>query len=68
MSAPVGSFEVKEHLMTFALALLPAYWYYWRLPHKPEQDTTRKALVLILALFVWTAFLIGYVLNNIKGI
>jgi hypothetical protein len=68
MSAPVGSFEVKEHLMTFGLALLPAYWYFWRLPHAPEQETTRKALVLILALFIWTAFLIGTVLNNIKGV
>ena len=68
MSGPVGSFEVKEHLMSFALALLPAYWFYWRLPHAPEQETTRKGLVLILALFIWTAFLTGHVLNNIKGL
>ncbi len=68
MSGPVGAFEVKEHLMTFALALLPAYWFYWRLPHAPEQETNRKALVLLLALFIWAAFLIGHVLNNIKGL
>ena len=27
MGAAVGSFEVKEHLVTFALGLLPAYWF-----------------------------------------
>jgi len=68
MSKPVGSFEVKEHLVSFALGFLPAYWYYWRLPHAPEHKTVRKMLALILALIVWTAFLVGHVLNNIKGL
>lgn len=68
MSKPVGSFEVKEHLVTFGLAFLPAYWFYWRMPHLPEHEAARKWLVLILAAIVWTAFLIGHALNNIKGL
>ncbi len=68
MSAPVGAFEVKEHLVSFGLALLPAYWYYWRLPQKPEDNGARKGVVLVLAAIIWAAFLTGHVLNNIKGI
>ena len=68
MSKPVGAFEIKEHIVSFALGFLPAYWYYWRLPHLPQHETARKWLVLIIGLVVWAAFLIGHVLNNIKGI
>ena len=68
MSAQVGSFEVKEHLVTFGLALLPAYWYYWRLPQNPEDSGVRRGVVLLLALIVWAAFLTGHILNNIKGL
>jgi hypothetical protein len=68
MSASVGSFEMKEHLVSFGLALLPAYWYFWRNPLAPEHEMTRKVIVLLLALFVWSAFLVGYVLNNIRGV
>lgn len=68
MSSPVGFFEMKEHLATFGLGLLPAYWYFWRKPLLPQHDMTRKCLVLVMAAFVWTAFLVGYVLNNIRGV
>ena len=68
MSKPVGSFEVKEHLVTFGLGFLPAYWYYWRAPRASENDAVRKWLTLILALIVWSAFLIGHILNNTKGL
>ncbi len=68
MSAVVGSFEMKEHLVTFGLGLLAPYWFYWRQPMQPGHELTRKMLVLLLALFVWTAFLTGYVLNNIRGV
>jgi hypothetical protein len=68
MSALVGAFEMKEHLVTFGLALLPAYWYYWRHPLAPEHEMTRKVIVLLLAVFIWSAFLIGYVLNNVRGV
>ncbi len=68
MSAVVGSFEMKEHLVSFGLGLLPAYWYFWRQPLAPQHETTRKLIVLLLALFVWSAFFVGYVLNNIRGV
>lgn len=68
MGAAVGSFEVKEHLVSFGLGLLPAYWYVWRRPIEPDLATARAGATLILALFVWSAFLIGHVLNNIRGI
>lgn len=68
MSALVGSFEMKEHLASFGLALLPAYWYYWQHPLAPAHEVTRKAVVLLLALFIWASFLIGYVLNNVRGV
>lgn len=68
MSATVGSFEVKEHLVSMGLGLLAAYWYFWRQPLQPQYETTRRMLTLILALFIWTAFLVGYTLNNIRGV
>ena len=68
MSAAVGSFEVKEHLVSFALGLLPAYWYFWKDPAAKDQVRTRKIIVLLMAVFVWAGFLVGHVLNNIRGV
>ena len=68
MSGHVGSFEIKEHVLSFGIALLPAYWYYWRTPQKTEDAFTRKAIVLILAAIIWYAFLVGHILNNVKGV
>ena len=63
-----GAFEFKEHIEAIGLGLLPAYRHFWRVPLVPEHHTTRRALALILALFVWSGFLIGHVLNNIRGL
>jgi len=68
MGAAVGSFEVKEHLVSFALGLLPTYWFFWRQPLDPRHVWTRKLVVLILTLFVWAGFLVGHILNNIRGV
>ena len=68
MSAAVGSFEVKEHLVSFALGLLPAYWYFWRQPLDPDHQWTRKIIVLLMTLFIWAGFMVGHVLNNIRGV
>jgi hypothetical protein len=63
-----GAFEIKEHLIAIGLALLPAYWYFWR----PSLDTgdlrTRKLLTALIAFIVWWAFLAGHVVNNIRGL
>ena len=67
LNAANGVFEFKEHLVAIGLGLLPAYWYYWREPSAAEQASTRRALSTILALIVWWSFLVGHVLNNIRG-
>lgn len=59
-----GAFELKEHLAAVGLGLLPAYWYYWRFTGEPR---TRAALTAFLAVIVWWNFLVGHVLNNIRG-
>ena len=59
-----GAFELKEHFAAVGLGLLPAYWYYWRLTSEPR---TRAALTAFLAVIVWWNFLVGHVLNNIRG-
>ena len=41
----IGLFEVKENFAAIGLALLPAYWYFWK--KAPEFTTTRKALTAI---------------------
>jgi hypothetical protein len=61
-----GAFELKEHFASIGLGLLPAYWYYWRTPVQ-EHARTRAILTGLLAFFVWWNFLVGHVVNNIRG-
>lgn len=63
-----GAFEIKEHLLAIGLALLPAYWWYWRQPLDAKDATTRKILTALIAFIVWWAFLAGHVANNIRGL
>jgi hypothetical protein len=63
-----GVFELKEHLVAVGLGLLPSYWFYWRTPLVAEYASTRKYLTWLLAFFVWWGFLVGHVLNNIRGL
>ena len=67
LSVPEGSFELKEHFVSIGAGLLPAYWYFWRQPLAPSTARTRAALTTVLAFVVWWAFLVGHVLNNIRG-
>jgi hypothetical protein len=62
-----GAFEVKEHIVALALGMLPAYWYFWRKPLADGEARTRAALTGTLAVIVWISFLVGHVLNNIRG-
>jgi len=62
-----GAFELKEHLAALGLGILPAYWYYWRQPLVAEHARTRCILTAMLAFIVWWNFLVGHVLNNIRG-
>jgi len=68
LRAANGMFEAKEHFAAVGLGLLPAYWLFWRQPLALEYAKTRKYLTWILAVIVWWNFLVGELLNNIKGI
>jgi len=62
-----GSFELKEHFIAIGLGLLPAYGYYWRHPLEPGHARARSMLTLLLAFIVWWGFLVGHVINNLRG-
>ena len=64
----VGSFELKEHVVTMGLALLPAYWYFWREPLSADHDGVRRWVTVFLALSVWYAFIVGHVANDFRGV
>ena len=63
----VGSFEFKEHVVTMGLALLPAYWYFWREPQPDQHATIRKWVTIFLAFTVWYSFVVGHVANDFRG-
>jgi hypothetical protein len=63
----VGVFELKEHVATIGLILLPAYWAFWRRPLSADYAGARKQVTLLLALLVWANFLIGHIANNARG-
>jgi hypothetical protein len=63
-----GVFEIKEHMAAIGLGMLPIYAVYWKTPLLAAQETTRRYLTWILTFLVWWNFLIGHVLNNIKGL
>jgi len=62
-----GFFELKEHAATLALGLLPIYWYFWKNAQNPEYDGVRKSVTALLAIICWFNFLVGHVLNNVRG-
>ena len=62
-----GSFELKEHFVAVGLGMLPAYWHFWRKPLANDPARTRAVLTAVLAFTVWWSFLVGHVLNNIRG-
>jgi hypothetical protein len=68
LSAANGVFEIKEHLAAIGLGLLPAYSFFWRMPLAVEHALTRRCLTWILAGLVWWNFIVGHILNNIKGL
>jgi hypothetical protein len=63
----VGSFEIKEQFIAVGLGMLPLYWLLWRRPPDGAKSA-RIAVTLLLCLIVWYAFLVGHILNNIRGL
>jgi hypothetical protein len=62
-----GAFEIKEHLAAIGLGILPIYWFCWKMPLEARFAAPRKYLTWILTFLVWWNFLVGHILNNIKG-
>ena len=67
----LGAFELKEHLATIGLGLLPVYWHLWKnAPHVTNiaaYTSARKWLTVVLAAICWYAFLTGHIVNNVRG-
>jgi hypothetical protein len=62
-----GFFELKEHVVTIGMGLLPVYWYFWKNARNPDYDSARKWVTVLLAVMCWFAFLVGHVVNNVRG-
>jgi hypothetical protein len=62
-----GVFELKEHLATIGLGLLPIYWFFWKNARDPAYDSPRKWLTVTLAGMCWYMFLVGHIVNNVRG-
>lgn len=62
-----GFFELKEHAATMGLGLLPAYWYFWKNARDPQYDSVRKSVTVLLAVMIWFIFIVGHVINNVRG-
>ena len=68
LQAANGVFEIKEHLVAIGLGLLPGYWWISLQPLTAEHASSRRYLTWLLSIIVWWSFLVGHVLNNIKGL
>jgi hypothetical protein len=64
----VGSFEIKEQFISVGLGMLPLYWLSWNRPPEAGVKSARIAVTLMLCCIIWYAFLVGHVLNNIRGL
>jgi len=62
-----GAFDVKEHIVTIGLGLLPVYWHFWKNARNAAYDSARKWLTVVLAAICWYAFLAGHITNNVRG-
>ena len=64
----VGAFEFKEHIITMGLAVLPAYWFFWRDPASQEHATIRKWLTVFLMISAWYGLAAGHTANDFRGV
>jgi len=64
----VGLFEMKEHFAGIGLGLLPLYASLWSQSSDSIDHRNRIAITLVLACIVWWAFIVGHILNNIRGL
>lgn len=64
----IGIFEVKEHFAGIGLSALPFYARAWTADSASAPSRDRLAISLLLAFIVWLDFLVGHILNNIRGL
>ena len=57
----------EEMSLGWAIGLLPLYAVLWRGEFTDTHRLDRTVVTLILALIVWWDFIVGHVLNNIRG-
>ena len=63
----MGFFDLKEDFVVIGLGVLPAYWFCWRRSDTSQHNHIRTTLTVLLAFIVWWSFVVGHVLNDIKG-
>ena len=63
----LGVFDLKEDFAAIGFGLLPAYWISWRPPLADERGRIAAALTTILGFIVWWNFLVGHVVNDVRG-
>ncbi len=63
-----GTFELKEQFVTIGLGMLPLYWLVWRTPLDARWRGARAAVTALVCAVVWYSFLVGHVLNNVRGL
>lgn len=63
----MGVFELKEHLAVIGLGGLPVYWFFWKNARNSEYDSARRWLTVSLAGMCWYMFLVGHIVNNVRG-
>lgn len=64
----VGLFELKEHIAGLGLGTLPLYAYLWQPQFVDSYRVDRCLVTLFLGAIVWFDFIVGHVLNNMRGL
>jgi hypothetical protein len=64
----IGLFELKEHFAGIGLAVLPVYAFVWRSESTESRRRDRITITMLLTFIVWWDFLVGHILNNIRGL
>ena len=64
----MGFLDLKEDFVAIGLGLLPAYWICWRgTDNCQHHHLTASALTILLGFIVWWSFIVGHVMNDIRG-
>ena len=64
----IGLFELKEHTVALGLFLLPLYAAAWSGDAAGPATGLRAATTRLLAGIAWFAFLVGHLVNNLRGL